>query len=236
MVQAVVIVLQLTLVAGVVGAVVYAVKRARKKWTDALAHDADVEPVMGSWTAGLSLRTRRPPHIRCTVRGGGKNNPPVWSLEGDGVRLAARTTLDISEEGFFGSMREKVGWQDVHIGDAGFDARYTIRGSDADAIRGVLSVPAVRTALRTAFDGGLSVVRISDNGRVVASGPRGGREPHDAKARALALQALVVVLDDNAQAPSRVEVVPAPSAGAQLGTASGTASGAPVPVPLKIDT
>lgn len=230
----VIIALQLSFVAGVIGIAVFAHKHARKKWLAALDNDPDVAPGTASWPAGLSLHTRRAPRIQCTARGGGKNNPPVWSLEGKARRIGVRTTLDISEEGFLGGLREKLGWQDVHTGDAGFDARYTIRGSNPDAIRGVLAVPAVHAALHATFGAGMRIVRISQDGSVVASAPRSGRESHEARGLTLALQALTAALDEHADAPAVAEPVPVPSEGAKLAASSASATGAPVPIPLKV--
>jgi hypothetical protein len=50
-------------------------------------------------------------------------------------------------------LREKLGWMDVHVGDASFDQRYCVRGSDEELIRWLLGDPQVRSALDAFFGG-----------------------------------------------------------------------------------
>jgi hypothetical protein len=214
------------LIAGgaIVGVTVYFARKQLAEWRTGCARFDDVEDTSALMV--LSLRTRAPVRAaEVQAAGGGKNNPQVWSVRSTS-RIGARTTLDLSREGSLGALRERVGWQDVHIGDAGFDAAYTVRGSEPDVVRGIFAAAATRDAVRALFEGGtLHMCRIESGGGATAVFQRSGHDVDTARGRVLAFVRFLDALDERSDAP--------PRALQDAGGSVGGGSGAPVGVPLR---
>lgn len=166
----------------------------------AFADDPDVEIAQG-WIFRMNTRApHRPGHIG--QAGGGKNNPPRWDIVSEAKELSSRTTLSLSREGALGSLREMFGMKDVHVGDADFDKAFTVRGSDSDAVRGIVSNPPVMDAVRALFALDVWSFEVKKNGAVSVRAPRSNLSGDHAKALLLATVQLANVLDDNASQPA----------------------------------
>lgn len=128
-----------------------------------LADDPDVEAT--GHTFGLELRTRPPRREGTVSSAGGKNNPPRWDVWSR-AQLEARTSLSLSREGIFGSIREAVGFKDIHLGDEAFDRDFTIRGSDEAAVKDLLADGTVKAAITRLFTHDVWTLRVSADGEV----------------------------------------------------------------------
>ena len=119
--------------------------RRRTEFVSAFVNDPHFTADPGDRTRPVSLATKGSTPAGHVVAGGGKH--PYWQALSNAPRTAERTTLTITLEGISGGLRDKLGAHDVHTGDAGFDDRYCLRGSDEAVLRGLLQAPAVRAAL-----------------------------------------------------------------------------------------
>lgn len=165
------------------------------------ANDPDVQ-IADGWMFRMNTREpNRPAHV--VQAGGGKNNPPRWDVVSEVSQLAGRTTLSLSREGALGALREMFGVKDVHIGDAEFDKAYTIRGSDSDAVRGIISAPPVMDAVRDLFALDVWSFEVKKNGALSVRAARGHTLNADhAKALLLATVRLANALEQNANQPA----------------------------------
>lgn len=85
----------------------------------------------------------------------------TWDIVVDGVGLAARTTMTIGLEGAVRVTR------DIELGDAAFDQRFFVEGSEPDVVRGVLRDKDTRTAVfGLFFAGSVTRCRLEKNGRL----------------------------------------------------------------------
>jgi len=153
-----------------------------------LAGDPDVE--VAPDRTSLKLHTRPPRRTAHVVpAGGGKNDPSRWDIYCS-VHLEPSTTLTLSREGFFGKLREAFGSEDIHLGDAEFDRTFTVRGSDAGAVKALLSNPEAKRAIEALFTGQVWDVGIDARGNVHGRAARAGLDAATPKWLLLALVSL----------------------------------------------
>ncbi len=176
--------------------------RQTRAFARSLETDPDLEP---THEAGMACRTRRSPVVSAYGRGGGKNDPSRWDLTASLPAVGERTSLSLSREGMFGALREMFGVQDIRVGDPSFDSGYTIRGSDPDAVRGLLGPEEVKCALEVFFGLGAWSFQIDrPGGRVTATCRRGlGYSLEEVRNATAALQRALEAFERNAQAASR---------------------------------
>jgi hypothetical protein len=204
----------------------------RKRTNDfvaAFADDPNFAADPGNGTRPLSLATKG-----TTPAGHVVASPLAWEVYSDSPRTAERTTLMITLEGLTGGLRDKSGVHDVHTGDAAFDDRYCLRGSDEGIVRGLLQTPAVRTAVEVLFGlGRVHSFTVDKNGVACTTAPRNDLSPVYARDVLRCTLALVAALEEHANVPP----APAPSKTAALteGAGGGSGSGAPVAVPVSVD-
>lgn len=175
-------------------------KKQVARLREEFANDPEVE-VEDGWTIRMNTRPPlRPGHV--TQAGGGKNNPARWDVVCEAKDFSARTTLSLSREGAFGSLREMLGVKDVHVGEEGFDKKYTVRGTDPDAVRGIVSQQAVMAAVDELFALEVWSVEVKKNGAVAVRAPRSRTSGTHAKALLVSTVLLAALLDDNANQPA----------------------------------
>src|SRR5262245_32451551 len=123
----------IALVVGSFAALVYAVaafnKRALRRFANEVANDPSLrlfEEGRGQAVA-LALARSRLVH---SVRNAQLGRNPVWEFRCETGFI--ESSVLVSLEGSFGALREKLGVSDVHVGDAVFDARFTLHGSGPD--------------------------------------------------------------------------------------------------------
>lgn len=204
--------------------------RRRAEFVSAFVDDPHFTVEPGDRTRPVRLATKGSTPAGHVVAGGGK--PPYWQALSNAPRTAERTTLTITLEGISGGLRDKLGAHDVHTGDAGFDDRYCLRGSDEAVLRGLLQAPAVRAALDTLF--GLGRIRsftIDATGAAHTFASRDDLSPVRARDVLLCTLALVAALEKNAS----VRPALPPLTSSPLVEGAGGGSGAPVAVPVFVD-
>jgi hypothetical protein len=87
----------------------------------------------------------------CPDATGGKSSIPLWKVEVSGVALGRRSTVTLSRAGALTSLARAVGFGGVPSGDASFDSRVKVDGSDPGVLRGILREPALRHAISSFF-------------------------------------------------------------------------------------
>ncbi len=213
----------LSVTAVIVVGSIWFVSAQRKKFAAAFENDPDFEIVPSSWQS--AIRTKRAPVVTVTAGGGGKNNPTRWDASSFAPRMGRRTSLHLSREGLTGKLRELVGVKDVRTGDSAFDERFTIRGAEPDAIRGVLANDDVRAAIAALFDVPAWSVEVrGEKGAVTVRCPRAGMNVEQARSVGRCTQALIAALEQHADDPLMREAI--------ASAVGGSATGAPVGVPI----
>ncbi len=226
----------LTLGAGIVviAFVLHHQRRRRAAFVAAFADDPHFQASPGDWRTPIGIETRGlTPGGHLLARGGGgnRNDPPRWEVYSAAPRTAARTTLRVTPEIAAGRLLEKLGFTDIHTGDAAFDRLFCLRGSEEDVVRGIFVEPAVRAAVTELFAlGDLQVFTVDADGRVHARASR--RDLAGATAREVLRRTLAVVAALEAHADARP--ARSPSTTSALTEGAGGGSGAPVAVPLAV--
>jgi hypothetical protein len=210
--------------AGVVGGALWYSQKQMKQYVAAFENDPEFEAVPKSWQG--AIRTRREPVVTVTAAGGGKNNPRRWDAASFAPHVGARTTLHLAREGLTGKIRELAGFKDVRTGDSAFDERFTVRGAEPDAIRGILANDVVREAIASLFELSTWTVDVrGERGVVTVRCARSGMEPERAREVGRRVRALVDALEQHGNDPPLREAISGGSVG-------GSATGAPVGVPI----
>jgi hypothetical protein len=150
----------------------------------------------------------------------------LWYARFPDHALAQRTTLHISEHDDVTRRMATMGARGVLLGEASFDDRFHIEGGEPDAVRGVLSVSDVRTALLDFFHlRGAQLVTLTPNGVLEVQLQRA--IDFDEEAAIRRASRLSRVLEDARETPG----VGAPHAQSPTG-GTGSESGLPIGVPL----
>jgi hypothetical protein len=186
----------------IIGFTVQAKRKRIAAFRAQLAHDSEVlltEPpaTLGFYASIVppSIRTRRPPFVTVTYWPGGRNSPERWRCDCASPGFGRLSSLSLSKEGVLGVLRESLGVQDVHIGDADFDREFTVRGSNADVIKRVLSSPSVQYAIRTLFEEATDCQITGGTGDVCVYLRCRGLDAQTAKAHAHRVAALITALE-----------------------------------------
>ena len=125
--------------------------RRRREFVAGFKDDVELEAVHNLRTDAIVVRTRHRRLVTTlTPETGVLRN--MWDVVVVTVRLGTRTTLDLYPEGMIGVLGNDVGFKDIQIGRAFLDRRLTIRGSDADVVRGVMRVASVQRAVTALFE------------------------------------------------------------------------------------
>ena len=95
---------------------------------------------------------------RFTVRPRHIGDSRIWEVRGPTLKMKGRTTWRCAPEGILSSLFDVAGLGDVKTGDAAFDARVMITGSDRDVVRGLIGHPEVRQAVDLLMNGQLYVI------------------------------------------------------------------------------
>jgi hypothetical protein len=210
-------------------------KRKRAAFLAAFADDPNLEAFVGDWRRPLGVRTRHGagPAGELVALGGGKNDPLRWEAFTTAPRVVLRTTVTVTQEGLAGALREKMGFADVHTGDDRFDDRFCLRGSDADVVRGIFVVPAVRAAVDDLFAiGDIQSFSINDAGRVHTWAGRSGLQPRHAREVLKRTMALAAAIEEHADVLAALP----PATRAQLADGTGGGTGSPVAVSVSVPT
>lgn len=139
----IVMILAMFLAFSVIGLIVFVLikmslnnsRKVRESWA-AAAHQLGADFVPGSWSKpGLIHGTFRNYRIEVTTitRGSGKNQKTytrVKTFTNPHLALGIR----VYREGFFSGVGKVLGFQDIQVGDKGFDDRFIIKGRDEEAV------------------------------------------------------------------------------------------------------
>jgi hypothetical protein len=213
----------ISMTAVIIGGAIWFVKAQRKKFAAAFANDQDFDVVPSAWQS--AIRTKRAPIVTVTAAGGGKNNPTRWDAMSLAPKVGRRTSLHLSREGLAGKLRELVGLRDVRTGDSEFDERFTVRGAEPDAVRGILANDDVRAAIHALFNvPAWSIDVRGESGLVHVRCPRSGMNVEQARQVGRAARRVVAALEQHADDPPIRESI--------ASAVGGSATGAPVGVPL----
>jgi hypothetical protein len=166
----------------------------------------------------------------------------AWVLRILRVRLGKRATLRLSRETASTRLAERLGFEDIHVGDDAFDARHRVEASDADVARGALTKTPVRAAIEDLEAASRRVsgkaqpdadegwtLELNEYDELVVTVPVVELDG------ALLFEAVLKLADalDDAR---DVEPVRAPITGFKAGKSLGSGSGMPVPVPVDTTT
>ena len=215
-------------VGGVLGGIFLYHFQARRNFENAFVDDPDYELVPRGVFSPPEIRSRPGAHlpIRCKAIAGNRNTPARWQLFVDGVAL--KTTLSLSLEGLLGGLRDLVGLKDIQVGDEAFDGRYTIRGADADLVRGAILQPAVRRAVDVLYGHrGVKRCNLSYHGTLEVLMQRERLTPQEARHVLVVVHTLAQALHDARHAEPVGPPVPKGAGKEAIGSVGGT-SGAPV--------
>jgi hypothetical protein len=196
----------------------------RKRFVEAFEGDNDYVANASFLQVTVTTRRGQRPATLKPTSTGGKNSTPLWDISVDNLRLARRTTLSLSEEGVFGALRNAIGLKDVQVGDAAFDKRFTIRGSNDDVVRAILARQDVQDAVRDLFEASIWSCNLTSAGRLMVRMRRGSLAADEARQRLALVRRLGDMLDQAADVAALPEL---PTVGVGSVTAS---SGVPVGV------
>jgi hypothetical protein len=198
--------------------------RLRKRFVEAFEGDLEYVANAGFWQVSVTTRRGERPATLMPTSSGGKNSTALWDIFVDNLRLSRRTTLNLSEEGVFGALRNAIGLKDVQVGDAAFDKRFAIRGSDDDVVRAVLSRDDVKDAVNDLFTADIWSCSVNSAGRLMVRMRRKSLVADEARQRLALVRRLADVLEQ------AVGVAPLPDMrGGAVGSVTAS-SGVPVGV------
>ena len=178
----------------------------RKRFVEAFEGDTDYVASASFWQVTVTTRRGQRPATLKPTSSGGKNSTPLWDISVDNLRLARRTTLSLSEEGVFGALRNAIGLKDVHVGNAAFDKRFTIRGSDEDVVRAVLARQDVQDAVRDLFEANIWACSLTSAGRLMVRMRRTSLVADEARQRLALVRRLGDILDQAADVAALPEL------------------------------
>jgi hypothetical protein len=190
----------------------------------------------------LGIQVRQPgklrtPYLRGEIDGRTVELRPTQTQRGDHMaelswiatatcgHVGGGTSLRVREESDSPIVRA-LDWRDVECGDAAFDERFFLSGSDADVVRGLFSIGTVRAEIEDAWDRlELRELILWTEGFVSLDARREEARPERAAAVVRGAVALAVLLDEHKDVKPRLPPRKALPDGGQ-----GGASGAPVGV------
>jgi hypothetical protein len=161
---------------------------------------------------------------RFTVNHRNIGDSRIWEVRGPTLRVKGRTTWRCAPEGMLSALFDIAGLGDVKTGDAGFDARVMLTGSDRDVVRALACHPEVRRAIERLINGlpYLIGAEVDWQGSLQVRFHRSDMTPDVARAVVRSVRQLADALD----AAADVEPLPPPLP-EEVGSVS-SSSGAPV--------
>lgn len=161
---------------------------------------------------------------RFTVKDRKIGDSRIWEVRGPTLKMKGRTTWRCAPEGMLSSLFDVAGLGDVKTGDAAFDARVMITGSDRDVVRALACHPEVRQAIEHLMHGQPYLVgcEVDGQGALTVRFHLGSYDAESARQAFRSASRLADALD----AAADVEPLPPPIE-AEVGAVS-SSSGAPV--------